>query len=166
MASLTELCVLQAHHSRAWHVAWNPQGSLLASCGGDKLIKIWGEEGAESFPSVVGWAIIQVTSVTYWRGDRVVERQAFRRRDRGSKPPAAVSKRGQVRSPHFAHVFWKRHEKAVGPFYLVCMAMLAMAYASKRSHTATGKKKLVDSLRIKELVISISKFIIYLPAGL
>ncbi|KAI0238056.1 putative cytosolic iron-sulfur protein assembly protein Ciao1 [Lamellibrachia satsuma] len=45
MASLAELCVLEAHHSRAWHVAWNPQGSLLASCGGDKLIKIWGEEG-------------------------------------------------------------------------------------------------------------------------
>ena len=46
MGTLTELCVLEAHHNRAWHVAWNPQGSLLASCGGDKLVKIWGEEGA------------------------------------------------------------------------------------------------------------------------
>ena len=59
MASLTELCVFEAHHKGAWHVAWNPQGTLLASCGGDKLIKIWGEEGAELgfrvvSPSVTG----------------------------------------------------------------------------------------------------------------
>ena len=33
----------------------------------------------------------------------------FGRRDRGSKPPAAVSKPGQICSPHFARVFRKRH---------------------------------------------------------
>ena len=40
---------------------------------------------------------------------RVVERRTFGRGDRGSKPPAAVSKPGQFRSPHFARVFLKRH---------------------------------------------------------
>ena len=43
------------------------------------------------------------------RGGRVVERQTFGRGDQGSKPPAAVSKPGQICSPHFARVFRKRH---------------------------------------------------------
>ena len=48
------------------------------------------------------------------RGGRVVEPRTFGRGDRGTKPPAAVSKPGQFRSPHFARVFRKRH-------YLVSM---------------------------------------------
>ena len=45
MGSLTELCVLQGHQDQAWCVSWNPSGTLLASCGGDKSIRIWGKEG-------------------------------------------------------------------------------------------------------------------------
>ena len=50
------------------------------------------------------------------RSGRVVERRTFG--DRGSKPPAAVSKPGQFRSPYFARIFRKIY-----------------ARGSKRSHT-------------------------------
>ena len=48
----------------------------------------------------------------------MVERRTFGRRNQDSKPPAAVSKPGQFRSPHFDRVF-RETLKAVGPFDLV-----------------------------------------------
>ncbi|XP_041371455.1 probable cytosolic iron-sulfur protein assembly protein CIAO1 homolog [Gigantopelta aegis] len=44
MSVLKELCVLEGHQDRVWNLAWNPSGTLLASCGGDKTIRIWGKE--------------------------------------------------------------------------------------------------------------------------
>ena len=48
----------------------------------------------------------------------MVERRAFSRRDRGSKPPAAVSK---FRSPPLCLCLSEETLKTVGPFYMVSM---------------------------------------------
>jgi len=43
---LKHIQTLEGHNERAWCVAWSPSGNLLASCGGDKKILLWGQEGA------------------------------------------------------------------------------------------------------------------------
>ena len=43
--SLKLVETLKSHQDRVWSLAWNHKGDLLASCGGDKTIKIWGKEG-------------------------------------------------------------------------------------------------------------------------
>jgi len=45
MATIEPVAVLNGHLNGVWHVSWNPSGTLLASCGTDKTIRIWGLEG-------------------------------------------------------------------------------------------------------------------------
>jgi len=45
MMGLKIVETLNNHDERVWSLAWNPTGSMFASCGGDRKIKIWGKEG-------------------------------------------------------------------------------------------------------------------------
>ena len=45
MGTLINLEVLEGHDDQVWCVSWNPAGTLLASCGGDKTVRVWGQEG-------------------------------------------------------------------------------------------------------------------------
>ncbi|ESO90048.1 hypothetical protein LOTGIDRAFT_233882 [Lottia gigantea] len=44
MFRLEEITTFTGHNEAVWCVAWSPSGSLLASCSGDKTIRIWGKE--------------------------------------------------------------------------------------------------------------------------
>lgn len=45
-SSLQELQTLEGHSDRVWHVAWSPAGDLLASCSGDKTVRMWARDPA------------------------------------------------------------------------------------------------------------------------
>ncbi|KAF0700046.1 Aste57867_9432 [Aphanomyces stellatus] len=38
---LEEIAVLSGHAECVWHASWSPDGTLLATCGSDKTIRIW-----------------------------------------------------------------------------------------------------------------------------
>ena len=45
MQNLKQIQSFKGHKDKAWNVSWNPTGTALASCGGDKVINIWIKEG-------------------------------------------------------------------------------------------------------------------------
>ena len=52
---LEPVATLSGHQERVWCASWNPQGTLLASCGGDKIIRIWGKEGESAWEECGIW---------------------------------------------------------------------------------------------------------------
>jgi len=46
---LHSVASLAGHSERIWNIAWSPNGKLLASCGGDKSVRIWGQDGNEKW---------------------------------------------------------------------------------------------------------------------
>ena len=47
MGKLELVQSLNGHNGRVWDVCWHPEANLLASCGEDKAIRIWGKEGSK-----------------------------------------------------------------------------------------------------------------------
>lgn len=47
MAKLELLQCLNGHKGIVWNVSWHPQGKIFASCGEDKTIRLWSNEGQE-----------------------------------------------------------------------------------------------------------------------
>lgn len=45
MARLQQTQVLEGHTDRVWNVAWSPKGDSIASCSGDKTVRIWQRHG-------------------------------------------------------------------------------------------------------------------------
>lgn len=44
-ATIINVATLSGHTDRVWNVHWNHTGKSLASCGGDKAVRLWGGEG-------------------------------------------------------------------------------------------------------------------------
>lgn len=45
MGKLELLQSISGHKGIVWNVSWHPLGKIFASCGEDKIIKLWGKEG-------------------------------------------------------------------------------------------------------------------------
>lgn len=48
-AKLELLAELSGHTDRAWAVAWSPDGTQLASCSGDRTVRIWARDPASGW---------------------------------------------------------------------------------------------------------------------
>jgi WD40 repeat protein len=45
-SKLVRLATLTGHDDRVWNVAWHPSADVIASCGGDKTIRLWSRDVA------------------------------------------------------------------------------------------------------------------------
>ncbi|CAI7771686.1 unnamed protein product [Closterium sp. NIES-53] len=60
VSELVEVQELRGHDDRVWSVSWSPDGALLASCSGDRCVRIWGREAGPS-SSFICKAILEDT---------------------------------------------------------------------------------------------------------
>eukprot|EP00762_Andalucia_godoyi_P000977 ANDGO_03810.mRNA.1 hypothetical protein len=67
--SLVKICDLRGHGESVWCVAWHPSGSVLASCSGDKSIRLWARSTSSAGSQ---WACIAVLDDSHSRTIRSV----------------------------------------------------------------------------------------------
>lgn len=72
--SLELVCELEGHQDRVWHVSWSSDGKALASCGGDKTIRIYTEKPGEK-----NWVCCAVLEEAQGRTIRACEWSPCRR---------------------------------------------------------------------------------------
>lgn len=56
---------LEGHSDRVWTLAWNPTGTVLASSGSDKAIRLWAKVGKE-------WACVSILTETHSKSIRKI----------------------------------------------------------------------------------------------
>lgn len=59
MPGLTRICTLKGHDERVWCVAWRPcsQPPQFASCGSDRVIRVWSLQRGASFDAEDSWTL-------------------------------------------------------------------------------------------------------------
>jgi len=70
---LVELQCLEGHEGGAWHCAWSPRGSLLATCGADRVARVWGVDPSRGATAGGGLVCLQVLDGQHTRAVRSVE---------------------------------------------------------------------------------------------
>jgi WD40 repeat protein len=73
---------LSGHTEPVWSLSWHPSGTLLASCSGDKSVRIWGRENNAASPwncksELIGGHKRAVRSVAYAPNGQVLATASF-----------------------------------------------------------------------------------------
>jgi len=66
MAALTRVCTLRGHEDRVWCIAWRPcsEPLQLASCGTDRIMRIWGHRANAALDAEDGWVLLSEIDAT------------------------------------------------------------------------------------------------------